>query len=79
MKNIPYLIHDFIGWAFYGNINYKPIDLVYKCYLIYCTNFGIDEVLTNKALSTNICKVCGCMIINGRYCIGGYNEKDERR
>ena len=77
MKNIPYLIHDFIGWAFYGNINDKPIDLVYKCYLIFCTNFGIDEVLTNKALSTNICKVCGCMISNGRYCIGGHNEENE--
>lgn len=60
MKNIPYLIHDFIGWAFYGN------------------NFGIDEILTNKALSTNICKVYRCMISNGMYCIGGHNGQNER-
>lgn len=77
MKNIPYLIHDFIGWAFYGNINNKTVDVVYKCYLIYCNNFGIDEILTNKALSTNICKVYRCMISNGIYCIGGYNGEDE--
>ena len=67
MENLSYLIHDFIGWAFYDNIIGHDIDLVYKCYLIYCSNFGIENVLEKKYLITNICKEYQCMISKGQF------------
>lgn len=62
-----YMIKDFIEWAFYGNIVGKRIDIVNRCYSIYCSNFGIEEQLENKELQTLICQECNCMLSNGVY------------
>lgn len=72
------LIHDFIGYAFYNDVIGKDVDLVYKCYLIYCTLFGYDNALDKKDLITNICKEYNCMISKGCFikCEGLYDSKD---
>lgn len=62
-----YMIHDFIGWAFYNDVNGKDIKLVSICYHLYCSTFGIDEVLENKDLQALICKEYDCYINNGVY------------
>lgn len=67
MKTISYLIHDFIGWAFYDNVIGKDVDLVYKCYLIYCSTFGYENALVKKELNTNICNEYNCMISKGKF------------
>lgn len=59
------LIHDFIGYAFYDNVIEKNVDLVCRCYLIYCDIFGYDNALDRKDLITNICKEYDCMISKG--------------
>ena len=67
MENLSYLIHDFIGWSFYDNIIGHDVDLVYKCYLIYCSTFGIETELNRRELNTNICKEYQCMISKGQF------------
>lgn len=59
------LIHNFIGYAFYDNVIGKEVDLVYKCYLLYCKLFNYDITLDRKDLITNICKEYNCMISKG--------------
>lgn len=61
------MIRDFIGWAFYGNVVGKRIDIVNRCYVIYCSNFGIDEPLENKKLQALICQEFNCVLSNGVY------------
>lgn len=69
-----YMIEDFIEWAFYGNIVGKRIDIVNRCYTIYCSYFGIEEPLNNKELQVLICQECNCMLLNGVY----KRRKDDR-
>lgn len=61
------LIHDFIGYAFYDKVIDKDVDLVYKCYLLYCKLFGYDNKLDKKDLITNICSEYQCMISKGKF------------
>ncbi len=74
MKNISYLIHDFIGWAFYNNVIGKEVDLVYKCYLIYCSNFEYENTLEKKELTANICKEYNCIISKGGFIERTHNK-----
>lgn len=67
MENLSYLINDFIGWAFYDNVIGHDVDLVYRCYRIYCSNFGIECKLEKKELNVNICKEYDCMISKGEF------------
>lgn len=60
------LIYDFIGYAFYGDITNKSIDLVNKLYKVYSTLFGIDDI-DRKELQTLICQEYNCMIDKGKY------------
>lgn len=61
------MIKDFIDWAFYGDVNNKPVDTVYKSYLCYCTLFGYDNCYDNKELMQQICSEYSCMISKGNY------------
>lgn len=61
------MIKDFLDWAFYNNIIGKPTSTVYKSYLIYCTLFGITDVLENKQLQLDICNITNTMILNNKY------------
>lgn len=62
-----FMIQDFIGWAFYGNVVGKRIREVGLCYDIYCSNFGIKKPLDYKEAQALICQEFNCMLANGVY------------
>lgn len=60
------LIHDFIGYAFYGDVTCKSVELVNKLYKVYSALFGGEDV-DRKELQTLICQEYNCMIGKGTY------------
>lgn len=61
------MIKNFIDYAFYGDVTDKPIEVVYKLYLIYCNLFGIENKLDNKTLQDEICKCCNVIKLKNKY------------
>lgn len=60
------LIHNFIGYAFYGEVTNKSVDLVNKLFMVYCSLFGCDNI-DRKDLQELICQEFNCMISNNSY------------
>ncbi len=60
------LIHNFVGYAFYGDVINKSVDLVNKLFTVYCSLFGCD-IIDKKELQELICQEFNYMIRNNAY------------